>query len=191
METNILKVDTKPQLDPYHRDTNGETKTVLKINPCDNTAWIDQEYDDNAVSMDEWNFLIISQSLSSRPDENEAKTYLKFDDGQYLLNRIINGWSSNWNGNNIVGHITDDAELALNELINDLENLDSTEWALWTIDEWLNQCDNLVNCDTTDEQIIEIANELEKEADSVSVVLSGDMTDYLTEKRNQLRDELE
>ena len=185
----IAEIDTTPQLDPYHRNTGGETRTCFWIDPRSKKIGISQEYDTNSCSMDEWNGLVISRYLSVRPAEDETRLELTDND---LVSRVIDGWDSDWNGNNIVGNLNDDAQTALEELIDNLESLPENPIVIWGCEEWYGNCsagELGLTSETTNEEIKKLAEEYESDAKNDNVILADDLEDYLTERRNQLREE--
>lgn len=65
----------------------------------------------------------------------------------------------------------------------------------WDVDEWLERgIHELINAGTTDEQIVEIAKQVEHDAetntddDRQGVYLYGDVAEYLREQRDEMRD---
>ena len=188
---NLTKCETKPEIDPYHRDTMGETLTVLTIDPRDGEYSLTQEYDDNATSALAWHGVIIEQTLgnSCRPDEDEARSYLSSPEAVDLVQRILDGHKIEWDGSNHVGRTTDDADAALDELINKLQNLPASEWSIWSVDDW---CESVqIIADMTDEQLAQIADDCQTAADDEHVILHGDLLDYLTGRRSEAVAEIE
>ena len=62
---------------------------------------------------------------------------------------------------------------------------------LWDVREWAAPTKQELNAETTDEQIESLANVIESAADGENVVLCGpDLREWLTEKRDELRDEV-
>ena len=56
MSVKITRVETKPEIDTYHRDTQGLTITEITIDPESMECHISQEYDDNSTSVDKWKY---------------------------------------------------------------------------------------------------------------------------------------
>ena len=183
-------IDTTPQLDPWHRDTGGETLTVLAIDPSTRTVTITQESDDNATSSDQWHGLIIARTLATRPDEAQAIAELT---DSYLVERVIAGWSSDYTDqSNLEGSLDDDACNALDELIDDLEACDPNPMSMTSVTDYyadLSDDDFLITPATTDAEIITLAGKLMTDALDATVILTGDLVDYLTRRRNDLHDD--
>lgn len=184
----ITSVETKPQLDPYHRDTGGETSTQLWIDPDKRHAGIHQIMDQGAIDAAIWHNLIVTAGFDIRPDEKRTDEYLHSTEAQTLLCRICDGHTTEWNGNNIVGQLNNDAENALADLFGAIENLPDCDWTLWSADDWLSEVlDDYVSADTTDEKITQIAAELKAEANNEHIIIMEDIADYLMEERDRLR----
>jgi hypothetical protein len=190
MSVKISKVDTLPEIDPYHSDTQGFTLTCINIDPQCRECDISQEYDNNSTSEPVWNGRIIQEQLHGFLDGGQIETFLKSDEGQKLLDKICDEHSVDWNGNNFVGHMTDESEKELENLVNELESY-GHEGEAWTCDEWFgNNSDNelRINKNTSDEEIKSLAKKYEDEAD---VYLVDDIETYLINRRNLIDDEAE
>jgi len=187
MATNyaLVKVETNPQIDAYHRDTMGETLTTLTIDPSERKVFLTQEYDDNATSEAAWNGRIIERVIHSHPDTSQATAYLTNND---LVQAVIDGHSIDWNGSNNVGHLTDEASQALDQIEKDLEDCDPTEAALWSVDDYLAQAQFDIEANTTDEQLAVIETGILDTARGESATLEGDVMEYLKEKRQTIQD---
>ena len=94
MSVKITRVETKPEIDPYHRDTQGLTITELTIDPEFMECHISQEYDDNSTSVDKWNYMIIGRNLTGTLNSFDCKNFLESKEGQELLERVCDGWSN-------------------------------------------------------------------------------------------------
>lgn len=181
----ITKIQTKPQPDPYHRDTGQATWTALFIDPAERSAYIRQEYDENATPEDVWNGRRLRCRLKIRPDEDAAREYLAGAVGQALLEKIIAGHSIEWDGSNHVGHLSDGAQNALEQLVEDMSDLPESQWSLWTVGDYLaGTTDYIIS---TDEQLKEYATNIEGLAEVQHIVLAGDVLAYITKIRNEQR----
>ncbi len=178
----ITKIDTTPELDPYHRDTHTPTKTVLTFDPRDCTLSIDQEYDDNSTPSDVWHGLVLSAGLAPAPTEKAARWYLDKPDAQALINRIVEGHESHWDGSNFVGSLTGDAEAAWHDLIDGLCSQPENDWSLQDTGDWLQDSQG-VTADTTNAEIERRAEEIRLTAEMEHVVLDADPANYLYQLR--------
>jgi hypothetical protein len=184
----IKNIDTRPDLDVYRRDTNGETYTELTIYPDDHIVDVTQEGRSNSQSMAEFHRLVLSSKIDGHPDEDVLREYLESDEGQELIERICAGHDQEWDGHNMVGTLTDDAQEAWDTLIAELNDMPATDWQFWAIDEWDGYwAEENITADTTDKQIVEKAKEFDALALSEHVNLSGSTIEYLTRIRNNKR----
>jgi hypothetical protein len=140
--------------------------------------------------MSEYHKLELSYGLDIYPDETEAREYLEGCEAQELLDRICEGHDTRWDGHNMVGTLNDDAQAAVEELLAALNDLPESDWEMWGVDDWL-QNDNFgwLTAATTDDELAAKAKEIEAIAESDHINLNGSVLDYLTDKRNELREE--
>jgi len=188
----ITKVETEPEIDPYHAQTGGETYTELYIDPERGIVQLHQEMDDNATPIDEWNGLVIASKISGHPNRSQALWVLEED--AHLIERVVNGHSTEWDGHNWIGKLNHDAESALEELIQDLENCDPEEVGLYSCDDWFDSCTPKmlgISWFTTDDEIKEIATKLEADAYEEGAILYGSVSDYLIRLRDDLQENIE
>lgn len=186
----IRNCDTRPDLDVYRRDTNGETYTELTIYPTERIVDVTQEGRSNSQSMAEYHRLVLSSKIEGHPDEATLREYLESDEGQELMERVCAGHDREWDGHNMVGTLTDDAESAWDALIAELDDMAQTDWTFWAIDEWAYVwAIQEITADMTDEQIAAKAAELDALAEAEHANLSGSTIDYLTDIRNDKRDD--
>lgn len=106
----VTKIDTRPESDPYHRDTNGVSRTVLRLDEVGNVD-VYQDWDDNSTTEDCWNGRTLEWSIPGHPigmilDEEIVG----------LLQRVHDGHIIDWDGSNNVGTLNDDADAASNAI---------------------------------------------------------------------------
>jgi hypothetical protein len=192
MEPKFVCCNCNPESDPYHQDTDGETQSSFWVDLETGKYGITQEYDDNAVPEPEWNGRTQTFFLSSRPSEGEAKAFLQSEGGVALIQTVLDNSEIVWDGNNMVGKLNEDGGKAMDELLYELsENISENEWSLWDANDWLyDWISNNIEAATTDEEIENFVMELEDEASDNKIILNGDVRDILTEKRNELVEEL-
>jgi hypothetical protein len=196
MDTKITakKIDCKPEIDPYRRDTNGLSTSTLWIDPREHTCGIRQDWPgDNSTPAEEWHGLIVTSRLSPEDAELDPKAireYIEGEAGQELLARICAGHAIEWNGSNHVGSMTDDASAALDEIVDELSTMTSGRES-WFCGDWFGQCTAAeigITDETTDEKIAEIAKAYAADAEAQNIHLIDDVADYLTNRRNALND---
>jgi hypothetical protein len=185
-EITIGKIETAPQLDPYHRDTAGLTYTCLRIYPESGLVEITQEYDDNATPEDEWSGRTIARKIDGHPKISECELI----DALPTLEAIVAGHMLDYNDQgNLVGGLTDEAADALEQLVEQLSENDQHE--AWTCDEWFSDqtLDDLgIGAETTDAELRSMADRYEEDAESDGVLLIDDVYDYLESRRRDARD---
>lgn len=108
-----------------------------------------------------------------------------------LAQRVVDGYSRHWDGNNHVARMTDDADAAeqeIEDIINAL-SVDETNGVTGrSAGDWMSGGDCPVTADMTDDELEAIASQLDDEAAEHHVVLS-DTIEWLTERRQSLREE--
>ena len=182
----LIKCETNPEADPYHTGVQ-TTYTVLKIYEDGNYALI-QDYDDNATPVDEANGLVLVY-LTERPDQAAAREYLESQEAVALVERIHAGHGKEWDRHNLVGTLTDDAEIAVGKLLTGIEGLPENQMSLWDRADWLgNLSDSEIGISalTTDAEIAALVEKLEADALNENVILAG-AEEYLFERRRLIR----
>ncbi len=185
MNVRVISVDTRPTLDAYHQDTGQETRTVLHLDPERREVHVYQRDDAGGYPAEEWNNLILTLPLVPRPDEDALREYLN-GAGQELLSRICDGFYREWNGQNIRGHLNDDAGEAWDALEEAIAALPESDWGLWSADDWLSMY--TISSDT-EEGLEAEAAALEAEAEAAHQVIYGDILEELREKWRREHDE--
>ena len=193
----IGNVDVIPEHDPYHRGQCKATSTQLKIYWDKNgepSVCVSQDLDQGATPSDEWHGLTITTGLNSDeeglslPDQDALQEYLGSEAGQDALRRVVDNHTVEWDGHNHKGSLIDNGK-TLDELLEAISGLPHHEWQLWNIEEYLYEyAHSQIDADTTDEQIKMMTAELDTTTTQEHIVLSGDVSDYLTEYRNERRE---
>jgi len=189
--SNLIKCETNPILDPYHKAAGQASFTVLRIY-ADGDYELSQEYDGGGIPIEEYNGLTLIYALPERPDEKAARTYLESQEAVGLIERIHAGHGTTWDGHNTVGTLTDDAEAAIQELLDGIERLPENKVALWTADEWwgnLADAEIGIGALATDAEIAALVEKLEADARAENVVLA-ETEEYLVERRRLARQAL-
>jgi len=204
----VGSVDTVPEHDPYHRGEARATTTVLAIDPERNPPRVSvgQEWDTGAVSALIWHNRIIQLVLTDvdqvygtiTPDAEPLEAFLKGDEGQALLGRIVDGYDTEWDGHNLKGHLDADAQAALEKLEAAIDKLPTTTYILVNAGDWLHEtASTYVKGDTADEELEAIAADCQNEDgtidyDGMKVILDESVLDYLkTYREEHKEDEME
>lgn len=192
MAIEIRTVSTKPQLDVFHRDTQGITYTEIAFDPEKRVVWVTQQDHDNATPMNEYLRQVLTGDLAGHPEEQATREYLAGEHAQSLLATVCEGFEIIWDGNNHVGTLTDAASDAWDDLCNALNDLPDSEWQTWSAGDWLHETINeFVTAETTDDELRTLAGQLEAEAESAHAVILDDVFDYLESVRHEMQEAAE
>lgn len=186
------KVDTRPSYDNYVNLPGRSTYTELTVYPAERVVTVTQEQKTNSWTMAEHHGLELTSLVYGHPDEEEAREYLEQGEGQELLRRVCDGHSTDWNGNNTVGVMTDDASSAWEELRETLRSpYFDNKYSFVEADEWLYPARDDISPSTTNEELAELARDITGEMEAEGVVLDEDVLDWLKDQRQEMQDEEE
>lgn len=184
----VRKVDTTPEQDGF--DT---TYSSLWIDPENCTCGVEQKYSNNATPMEEYLDYILTYEIDnedgSRVDEDDLAEYLQSEPAQGLLNRICEGWYTDSDGRNERGYLDKEATSAVKKLLAKISGLSSTEYANTRANEWVIREDADVNALTTDDELVELSDEIEEDAESQDVVIDDSVYDLLERWRDEAVEE--
>ena len=199
-------LECRPELDPYRRDTGGQTYAQLWLRPEARACGIAQQSGAPGVGvpMEEHTRHVLTHAIgcdehgtyaigcdahypTRYPVEAATRRYLRSRAGQALLRRVCDGWDSGWDGQNVVGILNADAQLAWGELCAALDTL--TEEASYAdASDWLQfDSDSGLTGRESDERLAKLAARYEREAWHGQRVVVGGMIERLTEIRDELR----
>lgn len=184
----IGKIDTTPDVDPYHANTGGQTKTALFIDPARRIVGLYQAEDSGAYSSDVWHSLVLEETLTGYPEASAARELLT-DNPDVIA--IISGHAAEWDGSNMVGRLTDEACEAWTRLVKDLNELSEytpNPVQLWQVDDWfsgVSDADLGLHAGMTDAEITALAEKLENDARDNNAIIAGGTEKYL---RSRLED---
>ena len=185
----IGKIDTTPDVDPYHASTGGQTKTALFIDPARRIVGLYQAEDSGAYSSDVWHSLVLEETLTGYPEASAARELLT-DNPDVIA--IISGHVTKWDGSNMVGRLTDEASEAWTRLVKDLNEMAEytpNPLQLYQVDDWfsdVSDADLGLHAGMTDAEITALAENLENGArENENAILSGSVEEYL---RSRLED---
>ena len=188
------------EADPYRTDCPAAVQ--LYIDPAGRWAGLETYSPGQAVDFDVWHHRHITISVHTRggPVDGPAMVdWLRDDAGQELLSRICDGHIIEWDGNNHVGRMTDDAADAHNELVLELEDADALPEpaGLWDVCNWLDGIgrdavreEYGITADTTDSELDAIAKRIDEEAANENVVLYGTW-EYVVQLREEAAEDEE
>jgi hypothetical protein len=108
-----------------------------------------------------------------------------------LAQRVLDGATIEWDGNNHVGRLTEDAqdaEIDIEMLIDRIEP--EAHLQVWDVADWLGQNGDRelgISVASTPEELAALAAEIESDAAADGIVLNGDIEEYLTERVAELQ----
>lgn len=183
---NIRDINCKPEYDPYVNIAGHTSYTEFWLDARDGECGVSQKYRDNSTPIEVYHGHIRVHTIDGHPHEDDIRHDLEACAD--LVQRVLAGYESVWDGHNHVAHYTEDAEAAWESLCHILDcNLSYYEY--WEVNDWIDEpMRSEVTADTTDAEVKELA-----EAWSMTdahIVLSGDVDDIVsivTEYRDGLR----
>lgn len=194
----ILEIDVIQERDLYA--TGQYTRTSLWLDPQKRKLRVQQVMRTNSTTFALWHGRELEELLTppeheaEAPDADALKEYLESDEAQTLLDQVCSGHSVDWDGNNMVGSLTEDALGAWETLLREIDDLPRSEWHTWEVEEWL-RCSSLsdlqLSITATDEEIEAAAAQIEADAKADKVKILGDVTEYLKEKISIAKEEAE
>ena len=107
-----------------------------------------------------------------------------------LLERVHAGLTVEWDGNNMVGSLDEDAYEASEEIEKQIETLGDDNSNFYSVSEagdWLADSNIEVSPDATDEDLEKMAQELTEEANENGLDEIEGLEEYLEEKRDEAR----
>lgn len=138
----------------------------------------------SAVPMLVWHKRTLRVPVAAEVDCADLAAYLR-GGGLPLLQAIHNGHSVHWDGSNHVGALTDEAEQALEDLADGLQDLPTVE--VWTVEDWLYGCgQTLADTWPADQTLDQAVAECQASYSATPGVVLGDARRALL---NRARDE--
>jgi hypothetical protein len=167
----VVSIDVIPDLDAHNRQMGGITKTVLNIYPQEKQVSVVQEDNTSGTWSEFWHNHAFAISMDGYALEGEIRDFIR--DNQGKLRTIAQGHSIGWDGSNMVGELSEDANQALDEIIEAWESLgDVTTYMIMDADDYIQMlsADELRNFGNTAEAI---AQAIYDNRDDNDVILGG------------------
>ena len=183
--TELLKVD------PSSQSLRPQTP-YLELDLTDKQIHIDTYCQIDGTPISVWHGVVRWYRLSPYTDAEALTTDINagvFDD---LFQRIVDGSEVEWDGNNYVGRLNEDAREAEEELEQLLEDYVDGSIGLWDAGEWLQDSSDEelgVTAASTDDELAKKARELEEEARAEGAIVVW-LEDELKERRQALRESM-
>ncbi len=149
-----------------------------------------QESIGNSMPMSWFHGTDIAWGVSGCVQGKALKAFLESDEAIKLLERVYNGHETEWDGHNWVGKLDEDAEEAQAEFETLLDELPTV--SVLGAGEYLYDAKREIGitANTTDEELQEMADTLESDAEADDILLEGTL-DCLQEWRDHLKVEQE
>ncbi|MDQ7794167.1 MAG: helix-turn-helix domain-containing protein [bacterium] len=183
----------RDELAPLYRRYPGQTKPQPAYIEIDPSTWTVTATHDGeiggAVPMAVWHGLYRRIPVDPYLRGRVVADMLEDPELQTLIGRICAGHSIEWDGNNRVGRLSEDAQQALQDAIEWVDSYidDPTDRvAVYDAGEWLRGSPPPVTATSTDEEITQWDREIEEEARREGVILEGSVAEYLRALRDEL-----
>ncbi|MEW6647203.1 MAG: hypothetical protein AB1450_08400 [Pseudomonadota bacterium] len=165
----------------YHRYQSQSEAQDAYVEMTENgTVSADWDGEISGTPADVWHNRTLRWSVPSTVRGDELADLLERADVIALLERVYLGHTVEWDGNNHVGHLDDDADEASGELARIFErelNTSNDGAGVWDAREWMDGVGLLGNW--SGKPLDEAVSEVEAGAESEGVHLDGDVEDEL------------
>lgn len=179
----IVKIDTVPEYDPYVNLSGHSSYTEFWLDPRDRTCGVTQEYRTNSMPMDEWHKLVLTWRVFGHPHPDTMRQWIT--ESMHDLMRLCDGFEDVWDGHNVVGRYTEEAQKVIAEIEQKLgdDMILPNYYEFWEVGAWLEQSMHEITAQTTDEELANLAGAWEPTDD---IILDGDILKYITGHRDNL-----
>lgn len=203
---DITQDSITPRRSPYN---NEETGFSIYIDAENESIGIDELVPgESGMSFREYHGYYMTVTIGEQnrldpqkyPNASDLVELIATDEAQALIQRVIDGFTTNWDGNNMHGRYNEDAQAAAKELEDLIDDLDRESYVTWDADDWLQGVGSKeygITAETTDEQLASIAETIVQDAytdggdyDHV-IVDEDDVLSILTGWRQELIEEAE
>ena len=181
------------EIDPSSQSLRPQTPYLeLDLTSPDKQIHIDTYCQIDGTPISVWHGVVRRYYLSPKTNAEALTTDINagvFDD---LFQRIVDGSEVEWDGNNFVGRLNEDARDAEEELEQLLEDYVDGSIGLWDAGEWLQDSSDEelgVTAASTDDELAKKARELEEEARAEGAIVVW-LEDELKERRQALRESM-
>ena len=183
--TELLKVD------PSSNSLKPQTPYIeLDLTSPDNAIHIDTYCQIDGTPISVWHGIVRRYYLSPYTNAEDLTTDINAGVFDELFQRIADGSEVEWDGDNHVGRLNEDAREAEEELEKLLEEYADGSIGLWDAADWLQDSsdeDLGVTAEASDDELAKKARELEEEACAEGAVVVW-IEDHLKERREALRE---
>lgn len=105
-----------------------------------------------------------------------------------IAQRVVDGYESEWDGNNMVARFNDDAHAAIDEIVDLCQAAGGEGYEIveWDVGDWMDSSPR-PNAETSDDEIAQMVADSDPDEDHI--VINGDIEEYLNEIRYEKRRE--
>jgi hypothetical protein len=172
----IKQIDTRPQHDPYVNIAGHTSYSEFWLDARDGECGVSQEYRTNSTTFDVYHGHVRTHRLDGHPSEIDIRRDLEAHAD--LIQRVLAGYESHWNGNNHAARYTPDAEAAWEMLCRFLDS-NQTYYEYWDVEDYIQYVmEDEVTAQTTDDEIRKLAETWAMT--DPHIVLSGDVDDMVS-----------
>jgi hypothetical protein len=192
--TTTLKIDNlRDEIAPLYCRYSGQTNAQPAYVEMDDDGIIAADYSGEiggGVSFDVFHSRTLRWGVAERVRGDALADLLESDEMRVLFERVYNGHSIEWDGNNNVGHLDDDARAASDEIEVALTALGEDESAMgvvWDVDQWLEYSafDDIWD---PGKSLDEAVAAVEKSAEEEGIELDGNVEKYLLDRAERAND---
>lgn len=179
IDTDNLRGEIAPLYCRYPQQTNAQPAYV----EMDEDGNVSADYSGeigNAVPMAVWHKRTLRWAVSSSVRGDELADLLERDDVVALLERVYLGHSVEWDGNNHVGRLDDDAQTAseaLDTIFGEEPNSGNDGSGVWDVGDWIGGAGLLDHWSGV--PLDEAVSAIEDYAESEGIYLDGDVEEEL------------
>ena len=189
IKTNNLRGVLAPLYHRYPRQTNAQPAFVEMDEDGIVTADSDGEIG-GAIPFSVYHRRTIRWGVCNTIRGDVLADWLESDEARAMFQRVHDGQSIEWDGNNNVGRFDDDATEAKQEISDALDELGhepgNTD-AVWEVDQWLEN-DDIDSCWPVGHTLAEAVAHVKASADHENVELDGDVEQALLYKAERAND---
>lgn len=189
LKTNAeeLRNEFAPLYCRYPGQCNAQTAYVT-LDPEDRTLTADYDHEiGNAIPMRVWHYRMYRITVSPFLSGKQVADLLEDEDFQKLAETVIAGYECNWDGSNMKGALTDEAQDALEEMERIAADIDGELIAMNAAD-YVEPIRSEITAEMTDREIAEKVIDLKVEARVNNIIIEGDIEKLLREQRDWMRD---
>jgi hypothetical protein len=177
--------------DPYNN--NQQCGIFLYIDWENETVDVETHYRDGTTPFAVYHNRATQIKLPHNIDAQEIRSNI--NELLPILNKISDGFDTEWNGHNWIGKFTEKSEEKLNNLIYEIEEYPSKYFntndniGLWGANDWFVDKIDEITASATNNEIVELAKSYYDEAFNDGVVIQGGIGELIrlfTEQRNDL-----